>query len=374
MIIEQDEYWDVQPSLAVDGTGQPWLAWASFSESSYGYDIRLAHGAGFQTVSTAVDGDGYDVDPVLARGDRMWLAWQTWRRGEGDIMVKSLSPPFPETYLSTQGLEDFSPTASADPSGALHVAWVSAGTDGERIMWTSGGAGGFTAPVEVSSGSFCRAPALGLAGGQLILAWQQDDSGSQIRARVWNGSAWGPEQTLCEQEQAACIPSVGASPGGAPVVAWQHGSGAAAEIRASTLTASGWTAPAAMVSFDGPAWTPSLGDGVISWAGNGPSGNWDIWAVLDGGLGVPGGQSAFSARLSGNPVTGASALLLLEGAPGPVEVTVYDLSGRRVASVTALQSDASATLDVSGLPSGAYRIRVRAAGAERRLGMVLLGG
>lgn len=372
MIIEQDEYWDVQPSLAVDGTGQPWLAWASFSESSYGYDIRLAHGDGFQTVSTAVDGDGYDVDPVLAWGGRIWLAWQTWRRGEGDIMVKSVSPAFPETYLSADGSEDFSPAAAADPSGSLHVAWVSADAEGEVIMWTRGGAGGFQAPQEISSGSFCRAPALGLAGGQLVLAWQQDDSGSSIRARVWNGSAWGPEQILCEQDQAACMPSVGASPEGAPVVAWQHGSGSAAELRASTLTASGWTAPAALVTFDGPAWTPSLGDGVIAWAGNGPSGNWDIWAVLDGGLGVPGQQPGFSARLSANPVAGSSAVLLLEGAPGPVEAAVYDLTGRRVASATALQSEASALLDVSGLPSGAYRIRVLSAGAERSLGMVLL--
>ncbi len=367
-IVEQDEYWDVTPSLAFDASGAPVLAWSSFDENTYGYGVRVATGPGFGSVVQATSGSGYDVDPKLVQAQgSMWLAWQTWRRADGDIMVKTLDGSFPQTFLSADGPDDFSPTAAADPAGQVHVAWVEGTTAGDRILWTAGGSGGFSPPVEISSGEFCRAPVLGMAGGQLFAAWQQDDDGWSIRARRWSGSAWEPEQVLFSSPSiAACVPSIGQSTVGLPVVAWQQGKGAGAEIWGSTLDGSSWTPGAQLVDQSGPTWLPSLANGVIVWAGTAGSADWDIYADLDGGLGTGeggAGPGPLVIRLQDNPVTG-DAVLLVSGADrggDELGITVFDLAGRAVVSL-GRKPDPSGLVPVptGGLPSGIYVVRVSA--------------
>ena len=375
-VIDQDEYWDVQPSLALDASGSPWLAWASFDDVSYGYDIRLATGPTFSALSTVVDGTGYDVDPKLAwASGRMWLTWQTWRRGEGDIMVKALDGSYPQAFLSAGGSDDFSPTACSDPSGsAVHVAWVQDSPSGDQILWSSGGPGGFTGPAVVSTGSFCRSPALGTAQGQMFLAWQEDDGGAAIKVRRWNGSSWDPEQTLFSSSTvAAGIPSIGQSPGGAPVVAWQQGKGAGAQIWASTLTASGWTDAGLLVDPSGPAWVPVLCDGVIAWAGTAGSSDWDIYVSLEGGMGTPEspGPSSPPFRMESNPVHGDAALAVPTGFQ-QADYRVYDISGRRVGGGTLQASSGTARIPCGSLPSGAYLLVIDAGGCSQALRMTVI--
>jgi hypothetical protein len=374
-VVDQDEYWDVQPSLALDGSGNPWLAWASFEESNYGYIVRLATGPAFGTLSTAVQGTGYDVDPKLAwASGRMWLAWQTWRRGGGDIMVKSLDGAFPETYISADGADDFSPTASVDPAGSLHVAWVEDTPSGDRILECTGGSGGFGPPSEASSGDFCRAPALGTAQNQLFLAWQEDDDGAAIKVRRWNGSAWEVEQTLYSSATiTACMPAIGESPTGAPVVAWQQGRGAGAQIWACTLTGSGWTEPAQLVNPTGPAWAPALCDGGIAWAGTNGTADWDIYVSLDGGLGAEDGpgSSTGAIRLSSNPVCG-SASLDIPSSVSEIGFAIYDIAGRTVDSGRMQVAGGTAEIPCASLPTGAYVLVVDAGAGARTLRMTVL--
>jgi hypothetical protein len=373
-VVNQDEYWDVEPAIAIDASGNPWLAWASFEEASYGYDVRLATGPTFGTLSTAVNGDGYDVDPKLAwASGRMWLAWQTWRRGDGDIMVKALDGSFPETFLSGDGSDDFSPTASADPSGGtLHIAWAEDSPAGDRILWSKGGPSGFSTPVEVSSGDFCRTPALGVAQDQLFLAWQEDDDGCSIRVRRWNGSSWEVEQTLYSSTSAtACMPVVGESPAGAPFVAWQQGRGAGAQIWASTLTGGAWTTPAQLVNPTGPAWVPATADGVIAWAGTNGTADWDIYASLDGGLGTGGGPVSQPIRLLRNPVSDMAVLSVPEGTD-QIDVRVFDLAGRQVSRSCGQEPGGAFEIPCASLPVGTYILAVDTGAGTQSLRMTVL--
>jgi hypothetical protein len=368
-IVDADEYWDVAPDLTVDSNGTPWLAWADFEYSSYGYRIRTATGNYLTDVSTAANGDGYDVDPHLAFTDRMWLVWQVWRRGEGDIMVKALDGSFPETWLTSQGSSCFSPAACASPDGLVHAAWVEGDVQGERIMWTSGDENGFEEPVELSSGDFCRAPALATCNGIIILAWQDCTDGTSIRVRVLGSGGWGSEETLFSAASGhACVPAPGTSPEGAPLVAWQWGNGAGAEIWQSTLTASGWSDPAMLVDPDGPAWLPALCDGVAAWSGTAGSDDWDIYIALGGGMGA-GGQETGNApdfRIMGNPVSGSLHIAPVVQVQGslPVEIGVFDITGRSVKTLPAsVWTGEDLLVDCSDLPSGIYVIRVSTPGS-----------
>jgi hypothetical protein len=365
-VVDLDEYWDVQPTLALDASGEPWLAWSSFEESSYGYDIVIAHGAGFGTVTTLVDGSGYDVDPSLSlAGGRLWLAWQTWRRGEGDIMIKTVDTTFPETILSgPAGFEDFSPTSAADESGYVHVAWVRSDHQGDRIMWSRGNASGFSAPVALTEeGCFSRSPSLSFAGGAMRLVWQEGDAsgvGTSIRIRSWNGGSWSAPETIHSTgADAPCLPVVGTSPTGALFTAWQQGRGASARLRASTLTGSGWSTPGLLIDMDGPAWAPALCPGVIAWAGDETGSDWNVWVSLDGGVGIEGPAEPAPAgpALLANPVRGAACLVLPQGWTG-ADVEVRDLAGRIVRKVHAEADGGLAEFSCEGLPTGTYLLAV----------------
>jgi hypothetical protein len=369
--VDPDEYWDVTPSAAIDGSGQAYVAWSDFVYSTYGYCIKVATGSGFGSVTVEANGNGYDVDPHLAYTDRMWLVWQVWRRAEGDVMVKSLDGSYSPTYLSGSGTEDFSPTAAAGPDGKLHVAWVEGSTDGQRIMWCSGDQGGFSSPQEVSSGSFCRAPSLGCESGRMFLSWQEESDGASIKVREWGGSSWGSETTLFSSStEQPFEPSVGTSTDGDPLVAWQQGQGYGATVWCCEKNGSTWTSPSVMVFPDGPAWLPATGGGQVAWSGTGGGSNWDIYIYPGDGTGVSGRSSASVTgpdfRLLGNPV-GSSLLVGSRGFDGgamQAEVAVYDVSGRLVQR-GAEASDATGvlTVDTSSLPCGVYTVAVTVDGS-----------
>ena len=375
LTVDADEYWDVTPSLAVDGSGEPWLAWADFDYSTFGYRIKLATGPSFSTVTVAADRDGYDIDPKLAWTDRMWLVRQVWDRGEGDIMVKAMDGSFPDTYLTGTGTWDLSPAAAPDPQGMLHVAWVETGTWGSRIMWSLGNESGFSTPVQVSSGEFCSSPDLVRAGEELLLLWCED-SPSRILIAEWDGSDWETPVVLFTSPGAAAFsPTAGISPSGELFAVWQLGNGAGAEIWQSTRTGAGWSTASLLLDTDGPDWFPALTNGVIAWAGTDAGGDWQIFAERDGGVGIEGSVysgSPSSFSFLGNPVR-ESLILSIQNPleyDAQVTVAVYDISGRRVIDITRTpETDSTLEIRCSALPPGVYCVAASAPGITPWRGM-----
>ncbi len=359
--VDADEYWDVTPDVAFDGSGDPWIAWGDFDYASYGYNIKVATGDGFGDVSVAASASGYDVDPALAWADGMWLTWQIWRRGEGDVMIKRLDGGFPETYLSAQGSQDITPDVAV-LDGEVFVVWASQSPDGGSILCSRGDETGFSSPVQISSGQFCRAPTISALGDGLVAAWQQSGDQSSIVTRMYDGSSWGDEQVLAQSaDDGLMAPSAGAGPGGAPAVLWQRGFGSDATIWISTFDGSSWSVPQQPVTPSGPAWLPAPSQAGIAWSGTGGSGDWDIWFEQWEGTGIEGweaGAAPLSPRLVSNPVRG-SLVLGAEASPGTAaDVRVYDVSGRLVAGSTWEMDGANLSVDMSGRPSGVYAVRV----------------
>ena len=179
------------------------------------------------------------------------------------------------------------------------------------------------------------------------------------------GGSWEAEQTVFTSSSLTAVtPSIGESPTGAPVLAWQQGKGASAQIWACTLTGSGWSAPAQLVNPAGPAWSPALSDGVIAWAGTAGTANWDIYVSLEGGLGVEGPSDAGTGRFVpvSNPARGDVRLRSVGAWSGPavLGIGVYDLAGRLVSSQSAVVSaDGDLTVPTDGVRSGLYIVRLR---------------
>ena len=360
--VDADEYWDVTPSVAFDENGQPWVAWGDFDYASYGYNVKVATGDAFYDVSTAAAGSGYDVDPSLVWSDGMWLAWQVWRRGEGDVMVKRLDGGFPETYLSQEGVQDLSPEAAA-LNGKLYVVWSTQGPQGGEISCSHGDQDGFSAPMPLSDAQFCRAPSVAAVGGQLVVAWQESGASSSIVVRIFDGSSWGPSQVLDQSSEAPLMaPSVGSGEEGEPVVLWQRGNGPDATLWASALTGSSWSSPQQPVQPQGPAWSPAPTQAGIAWSGTGGGDDWDIWFASWSSTGVESGEGAaeeLRPTIVANPARESLLLASPTVAGGAARVEIFDLAGRLLKSTSWSMDGSGLSMGLSRLPSGVYAVRVR---------------
>lgn len=355
--VDPDEYWDAGVSACYHDTS-PWIAWSDFEYSTYSYRIKTACGPDFSQVEVQVEQEGYQVDPVLASdGSSLWLAWLDWDGHGGAVMVRSLSGSFPATRVSDWNTWCREPGMALDASGTVHLVWEERSPEGSRIMWSSGGAGGFDQPQELSSGQLCSSPSISTrwSDGALCLTWLDGASTTSIRMRSWNGSAWESEENLHETGQRISHLTFGSISGsGGEGLIWQEGAGTNARIMALP---SGAGEPEQLVWFQGPAWAPAVTDGEICWAGNSGDG-WEIYFQRLDELGIGGGDGLMAAHPgpASNPVRGNLVLALPQGSPAfHSDMTVYDMAGRAlIRDRLSMDPGGSAIVDCSGLPSGVY--------------------
>jgi len=354
-VVDADEYWDNAVSVCFDDSGVPWLAWSDFEYSTYSYRIKTARGIPFESVETAVALDGYQVSPDLAYTDRMWLAWQNWESAGGRILITALDGSFPPVQLSQTDTWSESPAISRGPDGKLHAVWVDQTPAGSRILWAFGDETGFTAPSEISSGSFCHSPHIALAGDFLVAVWQSDGLNSSVVSRIFDGSEWTLEEEITSGEDHFINPVVCPSPD-EPIVCWQEGRSNAV-VMASVRSAEGWSTPFQPVIAGGPAWSPVMSGGRTYWAGT-QGADWNIYCDLQTGTENGNSEAPFTPMIASNPVQSFLSITLPSGCePFSGTVTVYDVTGRVVIkTVSSIVSGEIYSLDVSGLPGGIYSL------------------
>ncbi|MCK4506820.1 MAG: hypothetical protein KAW14_14485, partial [Candidatus Aegiribacteria sp.] len=137
-----------------------------------------------------------------------------------------------------------------------------------------------------------------------------------------------------------------------------------AQIWQSTLEGTEWSSPSQLVNPAGEAWLPALSDGIITWAGTGGGGSWNIYASLDGGVGISSDGELSAASMFdilGNPVNQSVRLSVpaINAASAPVIVWIYDLAGRCVfrQELTA-GPETVLTIPCTHLPPAVYCLRV----------------
>lgn len=349
--IDPDEYWDAGVAACFDGAGVPWIAWSDFEYETYSYRIKTAHGNSFENVVVRVPQNGYQVFPQLAwDGDRMWLAWLNWEADGGEVMVMALDGSFPAQAVSQPGTY-CAPPAMVSDGASVYLAWIEQSPAGSRVMASVASGGAFGTPAEMSSGTVCHSPFLYTVDGQVLLVWQDDTSGSSIRARLLPGA----EFEVASPGGQAFRPSAGIFNGNQFAVYWQEGFGQSAAIMGCVVPGG---APAEIVSPGGPAWFPTAGGERLFWAGD-PGEGWNIYTAFPEWTGI--GQDPVHANppaICRNPVHSELVLSMPEGgAPFSGGVNVFDLTGRLVVSRTVTMNPGeSLSIDCSGLPSGVYML------------------
>ncbi len=363
--IDSDKYWDINPSIGVDESGSPFITWADFHDSTFGYRVKVASGNNFSTVKSYTDSIGYNMDPKLIYTDKMWLIWQTTDLGEGSIVAKTLDNSFPMTFLSKEGINTNRPSVAKDNSGKIHVVWTQGSPQKECIMWTSGDDNGFAKPQEISSGAFCRNAKISNCKGKLYCTWQEGGASSAIKVRSWDAT-WDDEETVySSSENHVFSPGVSVSRNGSVFIGWQTGNGTDAQTWHSVLSGeSNWSSAGKLINPDGPTWNAVFSDGAMAWTGINADGEWQIFTSLEDNIKIKNQSSqknhSFSFKLRQN--SNSSAIVIMPSAlvnnRDKLNIELQNLMGRTLFSTIKKHTNSAITIPTNNLSNGIYMVRI----------------
>ena len=299
------------PSLALDSSGNPVVAWDDNSFGNYEIYVRrwdgnawVEIGAGSASGGGISNNAGYSEYASLALNSsgNPVVAWDDYTSGNGEIYVRGWNGSrWVEVGtgsasgggISNNSGNSFIASLALDSSGNPAVAWGddSSGNveiyvrkwNGSAWIQLAGSAtgGGISNNSGVSAGQWGHGPSLALDSlGNPVVAWEDNTSGNyEIYVKRWNGSAWvqlagsASGGGISNNSGSSYAPSVALDSSGKPVVAWEDNSSFNDEIY--------------MMRWNGSAWIQLGG----SASGGGISNNW----------GISGGPSV-ALDSSGNPV------------------------------------------------------------------------
>jgi len=288
------------PSLALDSTGNPIIAWEYSSGCIY---IKRWNGSSWaETVAGSASGTGlgYGSSPSLAvdSAGNPALAWVY----QGDIWIKlNATNTQPPGSLSNGYAQFTAPSLALDSAANPVVAWEDDYFHEIFIMRYSGstfveiGAGSASASsagggISLNSG-ISQNPSLALdSSGNPVVAWEDNSSGNyEIFIKHWNGSAWVGYSNgtvdymgggVSNNSGNSVLPSLRINALGLPIVVWQNGSIPSRDIYIKIWNGSAWSgigsasaSSGGISSTSGDSNSPSLvldtsGNPFVAWCGN----------------------------------------------------------------------------------------------------------
>jgi hypothetical protein len=188
-------FYDTHPSLAVDGQGHVWLAWASH-EGPLNDEIHASHWNGLdwspqQQVNTSDDTP--DVWPSIALDTQgqPWIAWQgaadevgRWRiyLSHRDASQAGWTPEVAVSSTNELDVDERQPSLAFDADGKLHLSWAISGEISglAHTSWTPPEDGRYTSqawstPTWTETSQSVEAPAIATDDETWIL-WLDIDS------------------------------------------------------------------------------------------------------------------------------------------------------------------------------------------------------
>ena len=118
-----------RPSIAVDGSGRPWVFWSANEKGNFDLWARPIQNSVAGKVVRISDAPGSDVFPAAATdaGGRVWAAWQGWRQGKAAIFAAAQQGDgfSGAATVSNSPADEWNPAIAADSTGRVTVAWDS---------------------------------------------------------------------------------------------------------------------------------------------------------------------------------------------------------------------------------------------------------
>jgi len=386
------EDYDLFPACCTDASGRFWVVWQSVRDHSSHENFRLSSTYYCNDTWSSVRRVGpqaayHDLQAAVATGvdDVVWCAFKSWRNGQGDIWISSESSGGAwrePTQLTTDSLDQIDPCVAVDHTDHPWVFWTSL-TRGRWHVQGCTNDSGWQPTFCLDSTGDNGAPRVTVdAAGRVWVIWHKWQAGHRdIYYSYYDGAAWAAPAALTSTPADDALPDITAAPDGTVWACWQSQQAGPWDIYASRY-AGGWSTPEPLTSdaandYDPVAAVDTAGNAWIAWASD-RRGYWNIYAATTaaGGIQSPTPVANGPERATGlwPSLTSGSRvnLSLARFRGGPVRVEVCDEAGRVCLSRTLVLAGAdAATLDVGGLATGVYLVRVdaqpRAVGLTGRL-------
>ncbi len=122
-----------QPAIACDGEGVVWAIWSQLNDSDV-WNLkarRIVGGKIAPETASLTDGPGNDIfaDAGTDRQGRVWVAWQSFRKGLGDIFTRCYDPAKGawgrEIRVTTHAADDWEPRLAFGSDGRAAIAFDS---------------------------------------------------------------------------------------------------------------------------------------------------------------------------------------------------------------------------------------------------------
>jgi hypothetical protein len=175
-----------RPTVTVDGRGVVWVAWA---QQVYGdwevFHRRYTPGANgspgrWSEVTRVTNHPGTDFNVVAATDSTgsVWLAWQSWRNDNFDVVLAAQVDGHPwhePRVLSNSKANDWNPSITADGTGNVYVAYDTYDRGNYDVLLTIVNKESRTIPVATSAKFEARPHIAGDAQGRVWIAYEEGD-------------------------------------------------------------------------------------------------------------------------------------------------------------------------------------------------------
>jgi len=149
--------YDVSPSMAIDGQGNPWVVWVGY-EAWLDEEIFFAHWEGdgwSQEGRVSGDDATPDLMPIAAidKNGLPWVAWTGKYREEYEVLYSHWDGngwSEEELVETTSLLKGEEPALFSNPTGGLKIVWKAYDVQGSYIAYSRWTDMGWSAPEQIS--------------------------------------------------------------------------------------------------------------------------------------------------------------------------------------------------------------------------------
>jgi len=247
------------PSIALDSSGKPVVAWRETDNTSYNIYVKRWDGTAWQQVgATFLDANTNQSASfpsiALDSSGKPVVAWSETDGTSFNIYVKRWDgtawQQVGATFLDVNTNKSVgSPSMALDSSGKPVVAWGESDGTSDNIYvkrwdgttWQQVGA----TFLDANTNKYAREPSIALdSSGQLVVAWSESDGTSNnIYVKRWDGTTWqqvGATFLDANTNKSAYEPSIALDSSGKPIVAWDEADGTSDNIYVKRWDGTTW--------------------------------------------------------------------------------------------------------------------------------------